>query len=155
MASPPAPATAPVDWSIQQISVSNVSLPAARLQVPVYLGSPPAQRHSPRDLCWLDTGAPISVVPFHVHYQRFSWQPIPGISITWAGQRCDLGRIDIWLAIDQPPYFRGPFSLLAKFPRADPPGDLIPVLLGLEFFLSHQAEFHILLPPQQGVILLP
>lgn len=150
-----APATVPVDWSILQFSVSGVTFPVARLKVPLYLGSPPPSPYSPRDLCWLDTGAPISIVPFHVHHQRLSWQPIPGISTTWAGQSCDLGRIDIWLTTDQSPYLRGPFSLLAKFPYGDPPGDLVPILLGLEFFLAHQAEFQLSLPPRNGRIVLP
>jgi hypothetical protein len=94
-------------------------------------------------------------VPFHVHHQRLAWQPIPGIRITWAGQPCDLGRIDVWLATEQPPHLRGPFVLLAKFPHSDPPGDLVPVLLGLKFFLTHQAELSLLLPPQHGAIRLP
>ena len=55
----------------------------------------------------------------------------------------------------QPPYLRGPLSLLAKFARSDPPGPPVPVLLGLEFFLTHQAEFTLLLPPQHGIIRLP
>jgi hypothetical protein len=106
-------------------------------------------------LRWLDTSAPVSVVSFHVHHQRLAWQPIPGIKTTWAGQACDAGRVDMWLATSQSPYLRGPFSLLAKFPQSDPPGDLVPVLLGLEFFLAHQAEFQLFLPPQDGSILLP
>jgi hypothetical protein len=97
----------------------------------------------------------VSVVPFHVHYQRIRWQPIPGISASWAGQSCDLGHVDVWLTTQQPPYLRGPFSLLAKFPRSDPPGDLMPVLLGLEFFVTHQAEFEMLPPPRQALIRLP
>src|SRR5262245_5110685 len=97
MASPPAPATVPVVWSVRQTVVSGLTLPVARLKVPLYLGAAPANPRSPRDLCWLDMGSPISVIPFHVHHQRLTWQPIPGISITWAGQACDLGRIDIWL----------------------------------------------------------
>ena len=97
----------------------------------------------------------MSVVPFHVHHQRLAWQAIPGIKTTWAGQPCALGRIHVWLPIDQSPYLRGPFSLLAKFPQSDPAGDLVPVLLGLEFFLAHQAEFQMLLPPQHGLIRLP
>jgi hypothetical protein len=155
MASPLAQATAPVDWSIRQVSVSHLILPVARLEVRLHLGAPPPSAHSPRDLCWLDTGAPVSVVPFHVHHQRLAWQAIPGITTTWAGQPCALGRIDIWLVTDQLPYLRGPLSLLAKFPHSDPPGDLVPVLLGLEFFLAHQAEFHLLLPPHHGTIRLP
>jgi hypothetical protein len=103
----------------------------------------------------LDTGAPLSVVPFHVHNQRLTWQLIPGISVTWAAQPCDLGRIDVWFTTDQRPSLRGPYTLLAKFARSDPPGDLMPVLLGLEFFLTHQAEFSMFLPPHHSVISLP
>jgi hypothetical protein len=46
-------------------------------------------------------------------------------------------------------------SLLAKFAHSDPPGPPVPVLLGLEFFLTHQAELNVLLPPQHGIIRLP
>jgi len=95
------------------------------------------------------------VVPFHVHHQRLAWQPIPGIRTTWAGQSCDLGYIDVWLQTEQPPYLRGPFALLAKFPHTDPPGDLVPVSLGLEFFLTHQAECTLLPPPQRSTIRFP
>ena len=155
MASPLAPTTSAVDWSIQHVSVSHWTLPVARLKVPLYLGAAPSSPQSPRDLSWLDTGAPLSVVPFHDHHQRLTWQPIPGIRTTWAGQPCDLGRIDVWFKTEQPPYLRGPLSLLAKFPHSDPPGDLVPVLLGLEFFLTHQAEFILPPPPQHGFIRLP
>jgi hypothetical protein len=55
----------------------------------------------------------------------------------------------------QRPHLRGRFSLLTKFPHNDPPGDLMPVLLGLEFFPSHRAVFELLLPPQQALIRLP
>jgi len=54
-----------------------------------------------------------------------------------------------------PPYLRGPMSLLAKFARNDPPGLLVPVLLGLEFFLAHRADFQLFLPPRDGRILFP
>lgn len=155
MASPLAPITSAVDWSILHVSVGPWTFPVARLKVPLYLGTRPPGPQSPRDLCWLDTGAPLSVVPFHVHHQRLAWQPMAGIRTTWAGQPCDMGRIDVWLATEQPPYLRGPLVLLAKFPHSDPPGDLVPVLLGLEFFLTHQAEFTLLPPPQHGVIGLP
>ena len=147
--------TCPVEWSIQQITVGSISISAARLKVPIFLGNRPPSPSSPRDLCWLDTGAPLSIVPFHVHYGRLKWQPIPRATISWAGQPCDLGHVDVWLTTQQPPYLQGPFSLLAKFPRSDPPGDLMPVLLGLEFFLAHQVEFELLLPPQHGLLLLP
>jgi len=94
-------------------------------------------------------------VPFHVHHPRLTWQALPGVRTTWAGQPCDVGHIEVWLATDQPPSLRGPFSLLAKFPQSDPPGDLMPDLLGLEFFLAHGAELELLPPPQQSRIRLP
>lgn len=155
MASPLASATSAVDWLIQQVSLKNLTFPVARLEAPIFFGTPPPGPRSPWDLCWLDTGAPLSVVPFHVHHQRLTWQPILGTRTTWAGQPCDLGRIDVWLQTVQPPNLRGPFALLAKFPQSDPPGDLAPVLLGLEFFLANQAEFTLLLPPQRSLIRLP
>lgn len=52
------------------------------------------------------------------------------------------------------PSLRGPFTLLAKFPHRDPPGAPVPVLLGLEFFLAHQAAFNLGSPPQQEILRL-
>lgn len=155
MTSSSAPVTTPVDWLIQLAPLRALSIPLARLLVPLYFGASPLGPLTAKEACWLDTGAPLSVVPFHVHNQRLLWQLLPSIQTTWAGQTCDLGRVDIWLPTDQPPHVRGPLSLLAKFARSDPPGPPVPVLLGLEFFLTHQAELTLLPPPQQSVIRLP
>jgi hypothetical protein len=144
-----------VEWVIQPVSLSAISFPVARLVVQLYFGTEPPGPENTQEPCWLDTGAPLSVVPFHFHHQRLVWRPISGVRTSWAGQPCDLGRIDFWLATDQPPYLRGPISLLAKFAQSVPPGPPIPVLLGLEFFLTHQAEFQLLLPPWDGSIFLP
>jgi hypothetical protein len=133
---PPTRTSTRVEWVIQPVVLSTVSFPVARLRIRLYLVNPPSHPESSFDIGWVDTGAPLSVVPFHVHWQRLLWQPIPGITTTWSGQPCDLGRIDCWLPTQQPPYLRGLFSLLAKFARSDPPGDPVPVLLGLEFLLS-------------------
>jgi hypothetical protein len=155
MAAPSAQATAPVEWLIQRVAAGALSIPVARLLVPLHFGTSPPDPTTAKEVCWLDTGAPLSVVPYYVHHQRLAWQPVAGIQTTWSGQVCDLGRIDCWLRTHQPPCLRGPLSLLAKFARSDPPGVRVPVLLGLEFFLTHQAEFHLFLPPQDGTILLP
>ena len=155
MASAPVPATAKVEWLLQPITLTGLTFSIARLKVRLYLAS---VLTSPATLpweAWLDTGAPLSVIPFHIQQKGLRWQPIPGIQATWSGQPCDLGRIDIWLPTDQPPCLRGPLSLLAKFAQSDPPGPPVPVLLGLEFLLSHQAELILPLPPQHGVIRLP
>jgi len=155
MASPPGPATAKVEWFLQPIILSGLTFSIARLKVRLYLASIlPGPAARPWEAL-LDTGATLSVIPFHIQQKGLRWQPIPGIKATWSGRPSDLGRIDMWLATDQPPYLRGPFSLLAKFPHRDPPGDPLPVLLGLEFFLTHQAELHLFSPPRDGSILLP
>ncbi len=154
MASCPPRAMSRVKWVIQSVTVSGRTLAVPRLEVRLYLATASPGTPSVPQPAWLDTGAPLSVIPFHIHQKGLRWKSIPGIRTTWSGQPCDLGRIDLWLPSDQPPYLYGPLSLLAKFPRSDPPGDDIPVLLGLEFFLAHQPEFHLLLPPQDGHILL-
>jgi hypothetical protein len=97
----------------------------------------------------------VSVVPFRIHSQRLAWRPVRGIRTTWLGQICDLGHIDVWLPTAQPPFLRGPFPMLAKFPRSDPPGDPVPILLGLEFFLTLQAGIAIPPYPLPGTVDLP
>jgi hypothetical protein len=87
MAPPLVQATSPVDWSILQLSVGNVTIPVARLKVPLYLGTPPPDPASPRDLCWLDSGAPISIVPYHVHHQRLAVDTRNQNQLGWAGLR--------------------------------------------------------------------
>ena len=149
------PARTPVEWLIQSAPVRAVSFPVARLLVPLYLGTLPPAPAISKEACWLDTGAPVSLIPFHVHHNRIAWQPIPGVQTTWLGNRCELGRVEFWLATDQPAILRGPMSMLAKFARSDPPASPVPVLLGLEFFLTHRAELELHLPPRDGLILLP
>jgi len=145
----------PVEWVVQSVNVGGLTLMVPRLRAHMYLATvSPGPPRAPWPV-WVDTGAPLSVIPFHVQQKGLHWQPIPGIRASWSGQRCDLGRIDVWLPVDRSPSVRGPLSLLAKFPRSDPPGDPVPVLLGLEFFLAHQAEFQLVPPPQDGRILLP
>jgi hypothetical protein len=155
MAPSSTPATARDESVLQAVTLSGLSFPLGRLKVRLYLATASAVPPGVPREAWLDTGAPLTVIPFHVQQQGLRWQAIPGIRATWAGQPCQLGRIDVWLPIDQPPYLHGPLSVLAKFPQSDPPGDLVPSLLGLEFFLTHQAECHLLLPPQHGIIQLP
>jgi hypothetical protein len=133
MASPLASATSAVDWSILPVSLKNLIVPIARLEVPLFLGTPPPAPHSPWDLCWLDSGAPLSVVPFHVQHQRLAWQPIPGIRTTWAGQPCDLGRIDVWLQTEQPPTREAPFRCWPNFLKAIRPATSYPYCLDWNF----------------------
>lgn len=145
----------PVVWSVASISVRGLTIPVARVAVELFIDKIRPELDTGTETAWLDTGAPLSVVPYHIHHQRLLWRPIPGIQVTWAGQPCDLGRMDVWLPTDQPPQLRGPLSLLAKFPRGSPPGIRVPILLGLEFLLANQAELALPPPPGQGALLLP
>jgi hypothetical protein len=155
MAAPFSGTTIPIYWSIPIVRVAGLNIPSARLDVELFLRSTLPGRQIIAEQAWLDTGAPLSVIPFHVHHRRVAWKPVPGASLSWAGQPSDLGEIDVWLPTNQSPSPRGPFTLLAKFPRCDPPGNPVPVLLGLEFFLSLQAGMALPPPPQQGVIQVP
>jgi hypothetical protein len=132
-----------------------VTVIAGRLIVRLHFLTVLGKRQEMSEECWLDSAAPLSVIPFHVHAHRLRWQQIPRVQMTWLGQPCDLGQIDVWLPTEQPPYLRGPLPLLAKFPRSDLPGVRVPVLLGLEFFLAYQAGLNLPPPPQPGAILVP
>ncbi len=67
----------------------------------------------------------------------------------------DLGRIEVWFEPTPGAPPAGPFGLLAKFPQRDPPGNPVPVLLGLEFFLTHVARAEIAPPPADSSIWMP
>src|ERR1051325_1010524 len=147
--------TTPFQWSIQPVAVGGSTIPSARLEFEFFLRSTLPGTQVLCEQAWIDTGAPLSVIPFHVHNGRLGWKRIPGIQLVWAGQPCDFGTIDVWLPTQETPALRGPFALSAKFPRSDPPGNPAPILLGLEFFLSHQAGMILLPPAQQSTIWVP
>jgi hypothetical protein len=151
MASPPS-RTTPVDWSVQQLALGTKQVPSGRLRITLYFRNLSGKRTTPHR-CWLDTGAPLCVVPFRIH-QRLAWQPL-GVKGTYAGQPCDLGSINVWFPTDQPFLICGPLSVVAKFPHRDPPGGPTPILLGLEFFLSHHASLALPWPPNRGHIYIP
>ena len=155
MAAPLSGTLTPIRWSVQPAQVGNLAISIARLDIGLYLRTVLPGRRVVPEQSWLDTGAPLSVIPFHVHNKRLDWKPLPGGRVTWAGQPCDLGHIDLWLSTRQPPFFRGPLSLLAKFPRSDPPGQRVSVLLGLECILTLQAALMLPPPPQPGHIQVP
>ena len=91
-----------MEWLIQPAPVRAVSYPLARLVVPLYFGSSAPGPEVTKEAGWLDTGAPISIVPFHVHHRRLTWHPIPGVQATWFGQRCDLERSRAALSLGGP-----------------------------------------------------
>lgn len=155
MASPSPPSATELWWDVQMVRLGNLTLPSARLRSRLYFRTVLPGQPTVSQRCWLDTGAPLSVVPFDVHAQGLAWQPLAGVQTTWAGQPCDLGYIDVWLPTSGSTSPRGPFSVLAKFAHSDPPGVPLPVLLGLEFLLTHHAALSLPPPPQPGAIRLP
>jgi hypothetical protein len=155
MPAPSSQTTTPVQWFVQSVSVGSLTVLSARLEIDLFLRTALPGLQIVAEIGWVDTGAPLSVIPFHIHNGRLDWRPIPGVQLTWLGQSCDLGTIDIWLPTQETSALRGPLTLLAKFPRSDPPGSPVPILLGLEFFLSNQAGMNLLPPPQKSEISVP
>lgn len=96
--------------------------------------------------CLVDTGAPLSVIPYSIHdTHEFVWRQVndsslaPGLS-SWNGVPTDLGLINVWIP-DQQGRVAGPFDMLAKFPRGPAAAELKgrdrpPVLVGLDFFAT-------------------
>jgi hypothetical protein len=147
---PPLSTLTPVIWQVQTLSVGSRRLSIARLSLEMFLRY--GQRHIRHD-CWLDTGAPLSVIPLWVH-KHIAWSAL-GLQSTWAGLACAVGTVDVWLPTSNPGIVRGPIALAAKFPVSDPPGQKLPILLGLEFLLSHGASLTLPPPPAQGEIHIP
>jgi hypothetical protein len=150
-----APTSTVFSWWIRTAQIGGTAIPVARLRSPLFFRTLQAGITPAFQWCWLDTAAPLSVVPFRVYHQKLAWQPIPGVQMTWAGQPCALGRADIWVPTKDGSGLRGPFPLLAKFPLSDPPGSPTPILLGLEFLLASRASFMLWPPPQQGILEIP
>ena len=144
-----------VIWSIQRLAVGGRYLDVARLRIKLHLRAIITGQQTVSEWCWLDTGAPFSIIPLAMHSGRLAWQPLAGMQTRWAGQACDLGVIDVWLPAGTRKGAAGPFPMLAKFARSDPPGGPLPILLGLEFLLTHQAHLNLRPPPTGGVIRIP
>jgi hypothetical protein len=143
-------------------TASGITIPALRLWVELAFTRqipPPLPRK-----CLLDTGAPLSVIPYAVHHTHsFSWQPLsgpwpPGFT-SWLGVPCIVGLIDVWVPVAEAPFLNGPWKCIAKFAQATPanmPTNL-PILLGLNFLADHQAGVSIqsYQIPNAGSIFLP
>jgi hypothetical protein len=143
-------------------TASGINIPAIRLRVELAFtrqAAPPLPRK-----CLVDSGAPLSVIPYSVHHtHNFSWQLLPGPwpagFTSWSGVPCVVGRIDVWIPISEPPFLSGPFQCIAKFAQATPanmPLNL-PILFGLNFLADHQATMGIQCHtiPDGGSIILP
>jgi hypothetical protein len=150
MTPPHSPVSAALRWDIQNASLRGKVLPIARIGLVLHLPTRDVAEEFTREDAWLDTGAPVSIIPFRIHSMGLVWQPMTGIQARWSGIICDLGTIDVWLVDRATQIATGPFAMFAKFPRADPPGKPHPILVGLEFVLAHQGAFHMRPHPALG-----
>jgi hypothetical protein len=92
----------------------------------------------------LATGTPISVVPWFIQ-NALTLQVTPvtvpsGPVPRWYGIPCDIGRVTLWLPVDETPGQNRDFSLLVLLPRADLTGALPYVYLGAQFLLEYRVQ---------------
>ena len=152
---PPYPSSATsIHWQIKPVSIAGQIVQIARLHLNLFFQAHGRRGPSLLERAWLDTAAPLSVIPYHAYSQGLTWHSLGG-NVTWLGQPCTLGRVSVWLPAQSGGQFIGPYSLLAKFPHRDPPGVSAPILLGLEFVLSYQAAVHLPPAPLQGSLQFP
>jgi hypothetical protein len=155
MAAPISPTTTPIQWSIQSVSLGSLIIPSARLEIDLFLRSALPGLQVVAEIGWVVPGRRSPSFLFTCITAGSAGNASPGIRLTWAGQPCDFGTIDVWLPTQETAPLRGLFALSAKFPRSDPPGNPVPILLGLEFFLSNQAGMNLLPPTQPSTISIP
>ena len=156
MISPSTRATTPVKWSIRPVSLCAITFPVARLVVPLFFGTePPDPATAPESPAgWTQA----------LRSPWFHFTSITSAScLATDPRRADeLVRPTVrsgshrFLARDRPAALSSRSHVVARqVPRSNPPGDPVPVLLGLEFFLAHQAELQLPLPPSDGSIVFP
>ena len=101
MTSSSARATSTVEWVIQPVSVSSLTLTVARLRVGLYFATDSSGPPNLLEPAWLDTGLPRSVIPFHVQKNGVRYgspspalrSPGPANDAIWVG-------LTVWLSTD-------------------------------------------------------
>ena len=146
------PVSAALHWDVQNFPLRGRNLAIARIGLVLHLPTRDVAEEFTREDAWFDTGAPISIIPFRIHSMGLVWQPMAGIQTRWSGIVCDVGSIDVWLVDRATQIATGPYAMLAKFPRAEPPGNPPPILVGLQFVLAHQGAFHMPPHPSPGAL---
>ena len=144
-----------IQWLIEPAPLDGVSIPSVRLSLETHFLTATG-RWLPQQ-CWLDTGAPLTVIPHYVYAgYRFRVNEIPldvksAAKLKWLKVPCKLGWIQVRLPIvGKPESLTRPFSILTKLPRRDPPwsADPVPVIVGLQFLLACRAELALGPPPE-------
>jgi hypothetical protein len=144
-----------VEWFVRTLILGGSQVPIARLQVELFFPLTGASIPFVDHIAWVDTCAPLGLIPYRIHQAGVPWRPLPGVQTTWNGHPCDVGSVDVWLIDVMTSSRQGPFPMLAKFLRSEPPGSPPPLLMGLEFFLAHHASFTLDPPPGKGAIRTP
>jgi hypothetical protein len=107
------------------------------------LGFPDRMGREVRLRCLIDTGAPLSIVPYDVwKHRNLSWTSVSKTlrrqtrkaALDWQGVSCELGHTKVDLF--------GERSLTAKFALG--PTAPIDVILGLNFLVDNDIEIHLL-----------
>src|SRR3954447_18703680 len=113
---PPVPTTtAAVEWAVQTVSLGGVAVPIARLRVELILATTGQPVPFLAQTAWLDTGAPLALLPYRIQQLGLLWQPLAGLQTTWNGLPCDVGRVNVWFTDLGTSSRQGPFAVLAKF----------------------------------------
>ncbi len=119
-------------------------------------------RHTWRIRCdyLLATGQPLSVIPptirenLHVVIKTVSgWK---GQVPTWLGIPCTIGRVTVWLPVEENPGQYRDFSLVVLLPKRDVDGAPPFIHLGTQFLLEYQAK--VILdgsPSRSGQLIIP
>lgn len=117
-----------------------------------------------RPACFVDTGAPFSIVSFSVA-RRIRWQPLgsafvaQGISspIDWQGIPCDFGETIITLHDPATATRSRSLRLVGKFARTRHPALEGFVILGMNFLADNSIEFVLrgVLGSASGVLSVP
>lgn len=144
---------APLTWAIHHVTVAGVTFPIARLATTLSLPDPASPSGWRTERAWYDSGAPLTVFPHYVHAVGIVWRPL-GATTAWLGQACDLGEIDVWLPAPDLTSLAGPYRILAKFARSDPPSPP-PVIIGAQLQLALAATLFIPPPPTDGELRIP
>jgi hypothetical protein len=131
------------------LSLSSLSFyptPTARFRAEAWwtcYSSPPHTWRRRSDVI-LATGQPLSVIlPTIRNLLDLEITPAPGwkgLVPTWQGVPCHVGRVMLWLPIQETPGPFRSFSLLALFPQQDVLDAPPFIQLGAQFLLEYQAR---------------
>jgi hypothetical protein len=109
----------------------------------------------------LSTSQGLSVIPPTV-FERLDLVVLPergwkGQVPTWFGIPCRIGRVTMWLAVQEAAGPYREFSLLALFPRHDLEDAPPFIYLGTQFLLEYRAELRLdcSSPTAEGRLLIP